>query len=240
MAGLTDRGSGALPLLLLPGMMCDARLFAPQIAALSAGRTVQVPALTDAETMEALGARVLAEAPPRFALAGLSMGGILVMEMLRQAPERIERVAFLDTNPRAELPEVQANRAPQVARVREEGLAPVLRREVFPHYLHPESDPALLDLCEEMALALGPDVFERQSLALRDRADAQEVLAAVRQPTLILTGEDDRLCPMDRHARIHELIPHARLVIVRQAGHLPTLEQPEAVNVALANWLSET
>ncbi|NDV00292.1 alpha/beta fold hydrolase [Pseudoroseicyclus sp. CLL3-39] len=219
-------------------MMCDARLFAPQIAALSAGRTVQVPALTGAETMEALAEQVLSQAPPRFALAGLSMGGILAMEMLRQAPERIERVAFLDTNPRAELPEVQAGRAPQVARVREEGLGSVLRREVFPHYLHPESDPAILDLCEEMALALGPDIFERQSLALRDRADAQEVLAAVRQPTLILTGEDDRLCPMDRHTRMAALMPHARLVVVPRAGHLPTLEQPAAVNAALNEWLT--
>ncbi|WP_373356473.1 alpha/beta fold hydrolase [Pseudoroseicyclus sp. CXY001] len=228
------------PLVLLPGMMCDARLFGPQIAALSAGRTIHVPALTGAASMAALAEAVLAEAPPRFALAGLSMGGILAMEILRQAPSRVTRVAFLDTNPRAELPEVQAGREPQVARVRAEGLEPVLRREVFPNYLHEASDPALLDLCAEMALALGPAVFARQSRALRDRAGAEDVLARVRIPTLVLTGEDDRLCPMDRHARLCELIPHARLVVVPRAGHLPTLEQPGAVTAALADWLTET
>ena len=105
---------GALPLLLLPGMMCDARLFAPQIAALAPDRPVTVPDLTGQDTMAALAAAVLATAPERFALAGLSMGGIVAMEVIRQAPGRVARLALLDTNPRAELPEVQARRAPHV------------------------------------------------------------------------------------------------------------------------------
>ncbi len=225
------------PVVLLPGMMCDARLWGP-VMGVFAGRAVLHAPLTGAETMAALARDVLALAPPRFALAGLSMGGIVAMEILAQAPGRVERLALLDTNPLAEAPEVQARRAPQIARALAGGLAEVMRDEMKPNYLADPGNTPVLDLCMEMALALGPEVFRTQSLALRDRADRQAALRAFRGPALVLMGEDDRLCPRDRHDLMQALMPQSRLEIVAQAGHLPPLENPAATAAALGRWLA--
>jgi pimeloyl-ACP methyl ester carboxylesterase len=228
------------PLVLLPGMMCDARLYAPQLAAMSGGRAVHLAPIGGHDTMAALAADVLAHTPPRFALAGLSMGGIVAMEMLRQAPERVERLALLDTNPRAEPPEIQACREPQIAKARAGALASVMRGEMKPNYLADGPRRGdILDLCMAMALDLGPEVFERQSRALAARPDSQETLRAFRGPALVLMGEDDRLCPRDRHDLMHALIPGSRLAIIAGAGHLPTLEQPERTTAELIRWLEE-
>ncbi|WP_299908571.1 alpha/beta fold hydrolase [uncultured Paracoccus sp.] len=226
------------PLILLPGMMCDGRLFGPQIAALGQIREVRVAPISGHTSTAALAAEVLAHAPPRFALAGLSMGGIVAMEVLAQAPDRIERLALLDTNPRAELPEVQARRVPQIAAVEVGGLRQVMAEQMIPNYLADAAGhPEIIDLCMAMALDLGPQVFARQSLALRDRPDRQEVLAGVRMPTLILCGRADRLCPVERHELMHGLVPGSTLEIIESAGHLPTLEQPEHTTAALVRWL---
>lgn len=227
-----------MPLVLLPGMMCDARLFGPQIDALSAERTLHLPPLTGHDTMAGLAAAIIAQAPPRFALAGLSMGGIVAMEVLRQAPERVERVALLDTNPLAEADAMKARRGPQIAKVRAGGLAEVMREEMKPNYLADgprRSD--ILDLCMAMAGALGPEVFITQSIALRARPDQQETLRALDMPALILCGAEDKPCPIERHELMHALIPGSELVIVPAAGHLPTLEQPDATTKALRDWL---
>lgn len=225
------------PLLFLPGMMCDARLFAPQIGALSAGRMVTCADLSGHNTVQALARDVLQNAPPVFALAGLSMGGIVAMEVLRQAPDRIAALALMDTNPLAELPDVQAGRAAQIARAEQGELAAMMDDTFIPRYLaQPNAD--IESTCRDMAQALGPDVFARQSIALRERPDQSTVLAGYDGPTLILCGAHDRLCPPARHALIHGLMPHADYVIVADAGHLPTLEQPHAVTEALLKWLN--
>ena len=226
------------PLLLLPGMMCDARLFASQIAEFSAERAVQVAPLTQHTTMTDLANAVLAHAPSQFALAGLSMGGLVAMEIMRLAPERVSHLALLDTNPRAELPEVKARRQPQIARVKAGELRVVMRDEMKPNYLSDgPNQGAILDLCMAMSESLGPAVFERQSLAIQDRMDQQETLRKVDVPTLILCGEDDSLCPLERHQLMHELIGGSTFAVVAGAGHLPTLEQPESTNKALQQWL---
>lgn len=225
------------PLVLLPGMMCDGRLFGPQVAAFG-GRSLHFPALTGADTVQRLAARILAQAPPRFALAGLSMGGIVAMEVVAQAPDRVTHLALLDTNPKAESPEVKARRAPQIDKVLAGGLAAVMRDEMKPNYLTDGPNrAAILDLCMDMALALGPQAFVNQSRALRDRPDQQQTLARVTVPTLILCGRQDTLCPVERHELMHALIPHSTLHIVENAGHLPTLEQPEITTAALRHWL---
>ena len=227
------------PLLLIPGMMCDARLWGGLPARLHP-RPVGHVLPTGAASMAALAAAALRDAPPRFAVAGLSMGGIVAMEMLAQAPERVERIALLDTNPCAEAPEVAARRAPQIARALGGGLAAVMRTEMKPNYLaRGPGKRAILDLCLEMALALGPEVFARQSLALRGRADRQAALAAFRGPALVLMGAEDRLCPRARHDLMHRLMPHSRLVVIEGAGHLPTLERPVETAAALRRWLEE-
>lgn len=227
------------PVVLIPGMMCDARMWGGIPAALAphpVGHILPV----GAETMADLARLALAQAPDRFALAGLSMGGILAMEMLAQAPDRIERLALLDTNPRAETAEVMARRGPQIARALSGGLAQVMRDEMKPNYLAPGPDQgAVLDLCLDMALALGPEVFAQQSRALAGRSDRQSALAAFKGPALVLMGAEDRLCPLDRHALMHALMPQSRLVILPGAGHLPPLEQPLATARALTAWLTE-
>ena len=222
----------------LPGMMCDARLFVPQIAALSATRPVMVAPLVGGDDFTELARRILQQAPPRFALAGLSMGGIAAMEVIRQAPERVTRLALMDTNPLAEAPERARIRDDQIDRVIAGGLAEVIRDDMKPHYLADGPDRrALLDLCMAMALALGPDVFVAQSRALQTRPDQCDTLRGVRVPTLILCGTEDRLCPPERHHMMHELVPGAALTMIDAAGHMPTIEQPTLTNEALQKWL---
>ena len=226
------------PLILLPGMMCDARLFAPQIGALRPG--VHVPAIVGADSIKVLAANVLAQAPDTFALAGLSMGGIVAMEVLRQAPHRVRRVALLDTTPLAERAQMRHRRARQMERVRAGGLAMVMRDEMKPNYLvDGPKRREILDLCMDMAMSLGPQVFLDQSVALRDRVDQSTTLRAFGGPALVLCGECDTLCPPERHVLMQRLMAHATLKIVKGAGHLPTLEQPERVTAALVDWLEE-
>ena len=228
------------PLVLLPGMMCDARLFGPQINAFSHERAVMVAPLGDHDTVAALASDILSTAPPTFALAGLSMGGIVAMEVFRQAPARITRLALLDTNPKAENDAVAQYREPQIAKVLAGQLRSVMRDEMKPNYLTDGPNMGqILDLCMAMADTLGPVVFVRQSRALQTRPDQQDTLRGVKVPTLILCGEEDSLCPPHRHELMHGLIPHSTLRVIQNAGHLPTLEQPDPTNEALAKWLNQ-
>lgn len=233
------RPDRALPLVLLPGHMGDARMWGPQVAALSARRTLHLPRDARANAMDEMAAIVLAEAPPRFALAGLSMGGILAMAILRAAPGRVERLALLDTNPLPEAPAVAAERAARMGRVAAGELDAVVMTEMKPLYLADPGRTDILDLCLAMARDLGPEAFLRQSRALMDRPDSQAALAAFRGPALVLTGAGDRLCPMDRHALMHRLMPQSRLVVIEGAGHLPPLERPDETTAALVRWLED-
>ena len=224
------------PLILLPGMMCDARLFAPLIESLPVA--ANVAPIHESDTMQDLARRVLDAAPERFALGGLSMGGIVAMEALRQAPGRVARLALMDTNPLAEAPEVQARRETQMQAVRAGRLETVMREEMKPHYLAKGPDRhGILDLCMDMALALGPDAFVRQSRALRDRPDQTETLRGFDGPALVLCGREDRLCPPARHELMHGLMPQSELVVIDGAGHLPALERPRQTAAALRRWL---
>ena len=231
---MTDVGD----LILLPGMMCDARLFAPQIAVLQDSIRISVPLPVSAPNMAQLAAEVLADAPGRFALGGVSMGGILAMEIIRQAPQRVTHLALIDTNPFAERDEVKARRTPQMDAARDGRLAAVMRDEMKPSYFTHRADNAdLLDLTMAMAIDLGPDAFIAQSLALRDRPDYEATLRHVTCSTLILCGRHDQLCPVERHEAMKAMIPHARLCIVEEAGHLPTIETPGIVTTALQELL---
>ncbi len=227
------------PLLLLPGMMCDARLFAPQVAMLSASWAVMVCPLTNGDSIDKIATHVLQHAPPSFALCGLSMGGIVAMEMMRQAPQRVEKLALLDTNPLAEHPDRIAAREPQIQAALNGGLRALMRDEMKPHYLvDGPNRPRILDLCMDMAESLGPEVFVSQSRALQSRRDQRDTLTTVSVPSLIMCGESDALCPVERHELMHRLVPVSKLLVVPDAGHLPTLEQPEVTTQALRHWLS--
>jgi pimeloyl-ACP methyl ester carboxylesterase len=228
------------PLIFLPGMMCDARLFGPQITALSAEREVIVAPITGHDTVQALAAEILANAPPIFALAGLSMGGIVAMEVVAQAADRVEKLALLDTNPRAELPAVAAKRGPQIEAVKAGNLKDVMHNQMIPHYLADATQhPEIVHLCWQMASDLGEEVFVNQSLALRDRPDQQDTLKNYEGKSLVLCGRHDALCPIERHDLMHSLLPNCALEIIDNAGHIPTLEQPQITTAALARWLED-
>lgn len=226
------------PVVLIPGMMCDARLFGPQIAELSRERAVMVAPITGASTVEALAEGVLAGAPERFALAGLSMGGIVAMEVIRRAPGRVERLALMDINHLPESECAAAARTPQIEAVRAGRLAEVTR-EMARGYLAPgAARDDVLDLMLDMATALGPRVFEAQSRALTARPDQTDTLRVLRTPTLVLCGRHDALCPVRRHEAMVEAIPGAQLEIIEGAGHLTTLEAPQPTARALRGWLA--
>lgn len=226
------------PLVLIPGAMCDGRLFAPQIAEFSAERPVMIVPPVGAVTISDLAGRILDLAPPEFALAGLSMGGIVAMELIRQAPSRVRRVALMDTNPFPEPPERAEQREAQIERVMNGNLLKVMREEIMPNYFADGSVKGTLpNLCLEMAEALGPEVFTEQFRAVQSRPDQSETLHGIAVPALVLCGQKDRLCPVDRHEFMHDVIPGSRLVLVPDAGHLPTLEQPVQTSEALKEWL---
>lgn len=228
------------PVVFLPGMMCDARLYEPQIRAFSATHPVMVAPITHGQRIEEIASAILPLLPAKFALAGLSMGGIVAMEILRRAPERVTRVALMDTNCLAETPQVAANREPQIVKVKSGKLIEVMRDELKPIYLAPgPRRPAVLQAVMDMAHTLGPEVFIAQSRALQRRRDQQSTLRKIRQPALVLCGAHDALCPVKRHTFMAELIPHARLVVLDDAGHLPTLETPDETNDALWEWLHQ-
>lgn len=227
-----------IPLVLLPGMMCDARLFGPQINALSGRYPIMTAPLGGQETIEKLATEVLQTAPPKFALAGLSMGGIVAMEIVRQAGDRVVGLALLDTNPLAEAEATKDRRAKQIAAALAGDMRRVMRDEMKPNYLADgPNQGAILDLCMAMATDLGPAVFVRQSQALRDRRDQTETLRRYAGQTLILCGRQDILCPVERHRLMQNLIPGSTIQIVEDAGHLPTLEQPQITTAALSRWL---
>lgn len=228
------------PIVFLPGMMCDARLFGPQLAAMSSSHAVMVAPITQGERIEEIASGLLDLLPKKFALVGLSMGGIVAMEILRRAPDRITRLCLMDTNPLAETPQIAAMREPQIVGAKTGRLMEIMRDEMKPNYLAP--GPArddVMALVMEMAHTLGPDVFVRQSRALQRRRDQQGTLRKIKVPTLIMCGEHDALCPVRRHTFMAELIPNARLHVIDRAGHLPTLETPNEVIDQLYEWMTQ-
>lgn len=230
----------AEPLVFLPGMMCDARLFGPQLAALSTEFAVMTAPISSSDRIGEIATDVLENAPEKFALAGLSMGGIVAMEVLRRAPDRVQRIALMDTNPLAETPQSAAAYEPMIVGARAGKLEEVMRGFMRPEFLAPGPQRAeILALTLDMAMNNGAEVFERQARALQRRRDQQSTLRKCKVPALVLCGEQDGLTPVKRHTFMAELIPYAKLCIIEGAGHLPTLEQPDATTAALREWMTQ-
>ena len=229
-------------LLLLPGMLCDERLWAAQVASLQGDcQSITVGDIGNADTMEALAQRLLAEAPARFALAGLSMGGMVALEMWRQASSqgRITRLALLSTNAHAELPDRHQLRDTLIAQALATGLAGVVQDALKPVYLAAcnRGNQAILQTVFAMAMAQGLEVFQRQCRALQSRASSEATLASINVPALVLCGAEDQLCPVAAHQAMAAAIPGSELTVIEACGHLSTLESPEAVTSALRRWL---
>jgi pimeloyl-ACP methyl ester carboxylesterase len=224
-----------LPIVLVPGLLTSARLFSEQLPALWRHGPVTIADNTRDDTIAAVASRILADAPPRFALAGLSMGGYIGFEIVRQAPGRIDRLALLDTSARPDTPEVTRRRQAQIELARGGRLAEVADQQ-FPLLIH-HGDPSARELVRLMADETGPEVFIRQQQAIIGRVDSRPGLGAIDRPTLVLVGDSDQLTPPELSAEIAGSIPGARLVVVAGAGHLSTLDQPDQVTRALVAWL---
>ena len=223
---------------MVPGMMCDERIFSPQIEALSQNLEVTIADISNFSSVRELASDVLKKAPKKFSLLGHSMGGIVAMEIYSQAPDRIEKLILMDTNPKAELDEVKLKREPQIREVNKGKLLEVMRDEMKPNYLaESENKRSVLNVCMDMALKLGPDVFINQSRALQSRLDQQNTIQSIKIPVLILCGSEDKLCPVERHEMMHNMITDSDLKIINNAGHMPTLEQPRETTEVIKEWL---
>lgn len=229
----------AEPLVLLPEFMCDARLFLPQLLALGRDRPVTVAPLSGGERVEEIASHLLPQLPQRFALAGLGLGGMVAMELLRRAPDRVGRLALMDTEPLAETPAQAAERDPLIVRARSGALDAAVAEVIRPDHLAPGPGRfEIMAALTAMARDLGPEVFVRQIRALQRRRDQQATLRRCKVPTLLLCGAADTLMPVKRHAFLAELIPGAELRVIEGAGHLPTLEAPDETTGALSDWLA--
>ena len=223
---------------MVPGMMCDERIFSPQIEELSKNLEVTVADISSFPTVRELASDLLKKAPKSFSLLGHSMGGIVAMEIYSQEPNRIEKLILMDTNPKAELDEVKLKREPQIKDVREGKLLEVMRDEMKPNYLaESENKSSVLDVCMDMALSLGPDVFINQSRALQKRTDQLNTIQSINIPVLIMCGSEDKLCTVERHEMMHNMISDSDLKIINNAGHMPTLEQPRETPEVIKEWL---
>lgn len=230
--------SESLPVVLIPGLLDSARLYAAQIPELWRCGPVMVADHTRDDSMSAIARRILAAAPPRFALAGLSMGGYVCFEILRQAAARVAKVALLGTSARADTPEATAMRRAQMIQASNGRLGEVVEMQ-FERMVHPlhRKDPQLREINRLMAEDLGPEAFARQQTAIITRPDSRPSLAAIACPTLVLVGEQDEITPLDRAVEMAHGIRGAQLVTVPECGHLSTLERPREVTRALLDWL---
>jgi pimeloyl-ACP methyl ester carboxylesterase len=229
----------SVPVLLVPGLLLNPRMYAQQIVELWRLGPITIADHTRDESMGAIARRILASAPPRFALAGLSMGGYVAFELLRQAPERVVKVALLDTTARPDTPE-QTEQRHVLMELARRGRIDEVSERLFARLVHPRRahDAALRELLDLMAREVGPEAFLCQQTAIIGREDSRPSLGAIRCPALVLVGDGDQLTPPDRAEEIAAGIPGARLVVVPDCGHVSTLEQPGAVTRALLEFLA--
>lgn len=225
-------------MVLVPGLNCSPRLYREQVTTLWRFGPVQIADHTRADSMAEIAAQILNAAPPEFALIGLSMGGYLAFEMLRQARGRIRKLALLDTSARPDLPEQSARRDEQIAIARAGRFSeiPDLQFPLLVHKAH-RNDPDLRRIVQEMAYETGAEAFMRQQTAIKTRPDSRPDLVSIACPTLVLVGEGDELTPPELAKEIATGIANACLVVIPDSGHLSTLEQPKAVNDALCLWM---
>jgi pimeloyl-ACP methyl ester carboxylesterase len=227
-------------LLLLPGLLNDRRLWARQVDDLADICTPVVADLTGADSIALLASDALAQVPAeRFTLAGLSMGGYVALEIMRQAPERVQGLALLDTMARPDNDEATENRHRLMALAEKD--FPRVTETLLPRLVHPDRlrDTELVSTIESMAEDLGKDVFFRQQRAIIDRIDSRPFLPQIECPALVLCGREDAIAPVEIHEEMGAAIPDATLMVIEHCGHLSTLERPEEVSDAMRSWLTK-
>lgn len=227
-----------MPILLVPGLICSPRIFDPVIPALWRCGPVTVANHVRDDNMGAIARRILAEAPPRFALAGHSMGGYIAFEIMRQAPERVAKLALMSTQARPDTPEATARRRGMIERAKTGQYRDVVD-ELFPGFVHPsrQGDAGLRQIVDDMSEDVGAEAFIRQQNAVLSRPDSRPSMAWIKCPTLVLTTDTDNTVPNSLSDEMANGIPGAKLVVLANCGHLPQLEQPQACADALVQWL---
>jgi pimeloyl-ACP methyl ester carboxylesterase len=231
------------PLVLVPGLVCDETVWEHQVAVLGAGRDIQVAGHAHSDTLGAMAGRILDQAAPRFALAGHSMGGRVALEVLARAPERVSRLALLDTGYKA-LASGEAGESEKAGRYRlleiaqRDGML-AMARDWARGMVHGArlNDPALMNAIHSMIVRAGVAKFEAQVRALLARPDRTDLLTTLRMPTLVLCGRQDSWSPLSRHEEMARLIKGSHLVGVPDCGHMSTMERPEAITAAMLAWL---
>ncbi|CUJ11724.1 alpha/beta fold hydrolase [Cognatishimia activa] len=226
----------AEPIVLLPDMLCDARLFGPQLAELSAEHSLTVMPIGGSGRMSDLADAVLAQAPQRFALAGCGMGGVVAMEIASRAPERLSRLALISTSPLQESPFDAMAYEPMLVAARAGRLAEVVS-ELFA-VTDEDLDGQLLPLLQDMADNIGVERFVNQVRAAQRHRDMQSVLRKCVCPVQVICGEEDRLIPVKRHQVMTDFLTDGELSIIPSAGHVPCLQNPSAVTQALRHWMT--
>lgn len=233
--------SASKPVLyLLAGLLCDEALWAPVAGVLAEDADVRIVSFPGQDSIAAMAGQVLAQAPDRFALAGHSMGGRVALELCRQSPGRVERLALLNTGVHPAGPHEPQTRGALVALARREGMA-ALTAEWLPPMMARRSleNVGLMQNLAAMVERATPDGFAAQIQALLHRPDARAGLRTVEVPTLLLSAEDDRWSPVEQHRAMLADAPHGSLVVIGEAGHMAPVEQPDAVATALRTWLRE-
>ena len=223
----------------LPGLVCDAALWRAQTEAFSDRYDCRVMDMTRHDSLAGMAAGALEALPERFALVGLSMGGYVAQELMRQAPERVERLALLDTRARADTPADLARRREFLA-MQQAGRFPEVVDRLLLLFLHEArlSDSELVESVRAMTYRIGEEAFGRQSVALLSRPETLSLLPTIDCPTLVLCGRQDALTPLEFHEEMAAGIDGAELVVIEDCGHLTTMERPEEVNAALERWLA--
>jgi pimeloyl-ACP methyl ester carboxylesterase len=222
----------SLTTLYLPGTLCDARVWA-HLGPLAADEDAHFVDLTRDDSIAGMAARALADAPAQFVLIGFSMGGIVALEIMRRAPDRVAGLALISTNAR---PDAVPDRADTVARALEGDLSGVLG-ELIPVCVGTGSDPHVAATVIAMGLELGPEVFRRQSTALAGRIDSRPFLSSITEPTTIIVGNGDQLSPLDRSLEMAAAIPGSAMSVIDDCGHMAPLERPSQLASRLRQWL---
>lgn len=227
-------------LVLLPGLLNTGRLFERQIAAISDLVDVVVPELYHHDSVAAMAAAALAVAPERFALGGFSMGGYVCFEILRQAPQRVERLALLDTAATPDSPESLTRRQGLIEQTKL-GRFHGVHRALLPQLVHPSrvNDSEVVQPILDMALEVGGDGFVREQTAIMGRPDSRHMLVDIEVPTVVVVGRQDLTTPQQRAEEMAADIADARLVVIEECGHMSPLERPAEVSAALRRWLSQ-
>jgi pimeloyl-ACP methyl ester carboxylesterase len=225
-------------LCLLPGLLCDATVWESQRAALADRAAIHVADLWGPSSFPDMAAKVLDETSGPLAVAGHSMGARVALEMWRLAPDRIGRLALLDTGFHGPRPHEEPARRDLIRVAYEEGMAAVAAAWL-PPMLHPDrlADETLMSRLSAMVRRCTPEIFEAQQLAGLSRPEAGGYLAQIACPTLVLCGRQDGWSPLPQHQEMARRIPRARLSVVEHCGHMSTVERPNDVTAALAAWL---